>query len=312
MQNDAFPITLPRKGQQAIRLEDREVVKRDGRTLPWDAAKITRAIALAFYNVRHNGALNPHRDDPSAQYGLDGEDFLKAVAITQRVSQILELSYLDGRFPHIEEIQDAVEKAIAAEGEWEVAKAYILYRRKKADLRILRHKENGLSDYIAVSKYARYRADLGRRETFGEATDRVRDMHIGKIGKEKSKIDLTGLLSEVRDKTIDSEVWDELKKMVSGKNFGDSIREALDAVANKKVLPSMRSLQFGGEAILAANARMFNCSFSAIDRIEFFREYLYLLLAGCGCGFSVQKHHVNRLPTFTRRAQSMNMQMNHF
>ena len=313
MQTDPFPITLPGKRQRAIKLEEREVVKRDGRTLPWDAAKITRAIALAFYNVRNNGALNPKRDDPNAQYGLNAEDFLKAVAITQRVSQILELSYLDGIFPTIEEIQDAVEKAIAAEGEWEVAKAYILYRRKKADLRILQHKENGLSDYIAVSKYARYRPELGRRETFVEATDRVREMHFKKVGEKKGKKVLKELLSRLKKEgEIEAAAEKDLSELLGDKTLADAITEALDAVAKKRVLPSMRSLQFGGEAIVAANARMFNCSFSALDRIEFFREYLYLLLAGCGCGFSVQKHHVNRLPTFPRRTAEMDLPVKHF
>jgi ribonucleoside-diphosphate reductase alpha chain len=63
----------------------------------------------------------------------------------------------------------------------------------------------------------------------------------------------------------------------------------------------MRSLQFGGEGILRSHARLFNCAFSPIDRIEFFREYFFLLLAGTGCGFSVQRHHIERLPAFPAR-----------
>lgn len=312
METESFSITLPGKGR-AIKIEDREILKRDGRVVPWDAAKITRAISLAIYNVRHNGALNKLRDDPNQCYGLQSEDFLKAVAITQRVSQMLELTYLEGRFPTIEEIQDAVEKAIAAEGEWEVAKAYILYRRKKAEMRIYRHDENGLSDYIAAAKYARYRTDLGRRELFAEATERVRAMHLKKIGRQKGRRRLAPIFARLRRRgDVAAALDSEMVEMLGDKSLWALVEEVFDAVAAKKVLPAMRSLQFGGEAILAANARMFNCSFSPIDRVTFFREYLYLLLAGCGCGFSVQKHHVERLPLFPRRAPEMDLPVRHF
>ncbi len=312
MQTETFSITLPGRNR-AIPFEEREIIKRDGRRVPWDAAKITRAISLAFYNVRNSGALNKSRDDAGQCYGLLAEDFLKAVAITQRVSQMVELRYREGACPNIEEIQDAVEMAIAAEGEWEVARAYILYRRKKAEMRIYRHDENGLSDYIAIAKYARYRPDLGRRETFPEAIERVRDMHRKKFGKQKARRRLAPLFARLRrageiDGGLDSVMVDLLGK----KSLGEVIDEVFEAVAKKRVLPAMRSLQFGGPAIEAANARMFNCSFSPLDRVAFFREYFYLLLAGCGCGFSVQKHHVARLPALPRRAPEMDLPVRHF
>ena len=79
----------------------------------------------------------------------------------------------------------------------------------------------------------------------------------------------------------------------------------------KTVLPSMRSLQFGGEAILRNHARLFNCSFSPVDRLEFFREYLFLLLAGTGCGFSVQRHHTGRLPALPARGDEMDLPVVH-
>jgi ribonucleoside-diphosphate reductase alpha chain len=80
----------------------------------------------------------------------------------------------------------------------------------------------------------------------------------------------------------------------------------------KRVLPSMRSLQFGGDAILRNHARLFNCSFSPVDRVEFFREYFFLLLAGTGCGFSVQRHHVERLPVLPPRGEEMELPVEHF
>jgi ribonucleoside-triphosphate reductase len=123
---------------------------------------------------------------------------------------------------------------------------------------------NGLQDFIAVSRYSRYRADLGRREVWSEAVERVRDMHL---------------------------------KFFAGKGpeLAAEIVTAFDLVKERKILPSMRSIQFGGEAILQKHGRIFNCSFSFADRPRFFSEAFYMLLCGTGVGFSVQKHHVNKL-----------------
>jgi ribonucleoside-diphosphate reductase alpha chain len=74
----------------------------------------------------------------------------------------------------------------------------------------------------------------------------------------------------------------------------------------------MRSMQFGGEAILKNHSRMFNCSFSNVDRLEFFREYFFLLLSGCGVGFSVQKHHVALLPSLPKRAPDHDLPVWHY
>ena len=69
-----------------------------------------------------------------------------------------------------------------------------------------------------------------------------------------------------------------------GDGLHRAIRNAFDAVTRREVLPSMRSLQFGGEAILGKHARIYNCAFTYIDRLEAFPEALYLLLCGCGVG----------------------------
>lgn len=67
-------------------------------------------------------------------------------------------------------------------------------------------------------------------------------------------------------------------------------------VIPKKILPSMRSLQFGGAAIELNNSRMFNCAFTHADSIYVFSETMFLLLGGTGLGYSVQKHHVDKIP----------------
>src|SRR6478736_673652 len=119
---------LPRPYLPAVRAADRAVIKRNGTLVPWDESKIIRAVALAFHEVLHDGATNPDRDNVAARHGVDEATFAKVRHIAQRVAHMLELAYRAGRHPGIEQIQDNVEKAIAAEGEWEVARAYIVYR----------------------------------------------------------------------------------------------------------------------------------------------------------------------------------------
>lgn len=288
----------------AIPPSARSVIKRDGSTVAWDAAKINRAIALAFYEVQHGNTPNPDRDNAAARHGVDAATFQKARHITTRVAHMLELFYRAGRHPTIEQVQDNVEKAIAAEGEWPVARAYILYRAAQNARRLYHHAENGLGDYIAIAKYARYRADLGRRELFVEAAQRVHAMH-----REFFRARLRQPLpAPHRDSPVAREDRSRLIQwLAENRTLGDALDRAFAAVGEKRVLPSMRSLQFGGEAILRNHARLFNCAFSPVDRLEFFREYLFLLLAGTGCGFSVQRHHANRLPPLPPREAKLDL-----
>ncbi len=291
----------------AIAPADRCVFKRDGTTVPWDLAKITRAIALAFREVQQDHSDNPARDDAAARYGVDPATFRKAQRIAARVAHMTELCYRAGRHPTIEQIQDNVEKAIAAEGEWAVARAYIIFRERKSARRLNHYDENGLADYIATAKYARYRPELGRRELFPEAAERVRGMHRQFFA---ARLDRP-LPAPRYDSPVRPEDRERLAKWLTGATLGSALDRAFAAVSARRVLPSMRSLQFGGEAILRHHARLFNCSFSPVDRLEFFREYLFLLLAGTGCGFSVQRHHVDRLPPLPVRGEELELPVMH-
>lgn len=123
-----------------------------------------------------------------------------------------------------------------------------------------------IADFIFTSKYARYNETLGRRETWDECIDRVADMHMYKFRKILPKEDL----SEVR--------W------------------AFQQVKEKKVVPSMRSMQFGGKAVFAHNARMFNCAVRHVDCPRAFAELFYLLLCGCGVGIGLNEDFLGRLP----------------
>ena len=125
-----------------------------------------------------------------------------------------------------------------------------------------------LQDYTFVSKYARYNEELKRRETWDEAVSRVRNMHFEKYPQ------------------------DDIK---------DDIEWAFERVKEKRVLGSQRALQFGGKPVLKKNARLYNCCVSYCDRLRFFQESFWLLLCGCGVGFSVQKHHVEKISSFSAR-----------
>ena len=117
-----------------------------------------------------------------------------------------------------------------------------------------------LSDITVYMKYAKYLPELNRRETWEELVTRNKNMHIKK--------------------------YPDLK---------DEIEEKYKFVYDKKVLPSMRSMQFAGKSIEISPNRVYNCAFLPIDSVESFSETMFLLLGGTGVGYSVQKHHVEKL-----------------
>jgi len=127
-----------------------------------------------------------------------------------------------------------------------------------------------LSETKFYEGYSRYIEDQGRYETWDEAVDRVIDMH---------------------DNTYNSK----------SNELAPLLQEARQAYSEQRVLGAQRALQFGGEQLMKHQMRMYNCTSSYADRAEFFGEIFYILLCGAGAGFSVQKHHVKKLPKLTAR-----------
>lgn len=119
-----------------------------------------------------------------------------------------------------------------------------------------------LSDIVVFNKYAKYENEISRRETWDELCMRNMAMHIRKY----------------------PEIKEEIKSVY--KNF----------VLPKKVLPSMRSMQFGGQPIELNPSRIYNCAFSNSDDPAIFWETMFNLLNGSGVGYSVQYRHINKLP----------------
>jgi len=122
-----------------------------------------------------------------------------------------------------------------------------------------------LQEYTRFSKYAKYIPELKRRENWNEQIDRVMYMHRTKFADYLPQL-------EVDFKTVEQ------------------------MLRQKRILGSQRALQFGGSPILTKHARMYNCCSTYVDRPRFFQEAMYVLLCGCGAGFSVQQHHINMLP----------------
>lgn len=285
------------------------VTKRDGTKVEWNAERITRAVALAFFEAAHEQPeKNTLRNSPELRYGLSPKIYsTKVEPIAKRVIKVVIHLFEKHGSVDIETIQDCVERELIASGELEVAHLFMTYRQKRSLNRLNRYPENGMSDFVALSKYSQYREDLQRREVFPETVARVRNMHLEFF---KDKLDLVPDL-----KADTAELTPEVRQQVDAvlkKTLGGLIQESFAAVEAKKILPSMRSLQFGGKAIMSKNPRIYNCSYSLVNRWEIFREYLYLLLCGTGVGVSVQQHHVAQLSALPKRLPEQDLPVVHF
>ena len=126
-----------------------------------------------------------------------------------------------------------------------------------------------LSDITTFMKYSKFLSKKKRRETWKELVDRNKNMHLEKFP-----------------------------------TLVEEIETAYKFVYDKKVLPSMRSLQFAGKPIAINNARLYNCCFLPIDHMDAFSEVMFLLLSGTGVGYSVQRNHVEKLPAINKPTKS--------
>ena len=126
-----------------------------------------------------------------------------------------------------------------------------------------------LSQVTTFMKYSKYLPEHQRRETWTELVDRNKNMHLNKFPQLKDEIDA-----------------------------------AYEFVYNKKILPSMRSLQFAGKPVDLNNTRLYNCCFLPVDHADAFSEIMFLLLSGTGVGYSVQRQHVEKLPEINKPTKS--------
>ena len=217
------------------------VIKRNGIKEDFTPEKIVKVLNRLF----ENGECDPSPDDL--------EDILADITSNIEESKRTELTTT--------EINDIVEKSLMRMQFFDEAKSFILFREQNKLIESMSADKDAMSEYVFMSRYSRYIPRRKRRETWNEAVDRVKDMHIKKYP-----------------------------------NISEDIAWAFEQVRQKRVLPSMRSMQFGGKPIEDKNTRLYNCTYSVADRAEFFKQTMYLLLTGCGVGFSVEFQNVDKLP----------------
>jgi len=130
-----------------------------------------------------------------------------------------------------------------------------------------------MADAKFFESYSRFNNETQKYETWDQAVERVMDMH-RLFYKNKMTPELTEMI-----------------------DFSEK------AYKNKELLGAQRALQFGGEQLLKNNSKLYNCTATYVDRVDFFKESLFLMLSGCGIGFSVQKQHIKDLPDITERTK---------
>ncbi|MBI2039045.1 MAG: HNH endonuclease [Candidatus Niyogibacteria bacterium] len=247
-----------------------QVQKRDGRIVPFDASRITRAITLAMEAVKEGDLKN----DPPR--------------VSEAVMRELQKKYASGGTPDIEGIQDVVEEQLILMDFPKAAKAYILYRHKRAEVREKAQKvpapvkklvrdskkyfSNPLAEFIYYRSYSRWIDAEGRRETWIESVRRYIDFMRENLGKD-----------------LKDEEYEELRT----------------AILKQEAMPSMRLLWSAGHAARVTNVAAYNCSFIAPTRLEDFAEIMYLSMCGTGVGFSVESQTAQQLPQIKMQSGDM-------
>lgn len=243
----------------------KKIYKRDGSVAPFDLTRIVQAIYKAMLTT-NEGSLT------------DAEKIANIVKLKLEEAVIASRHKV---FPDVEGIQDDVEDELMFAGYTKTAKAYITYRKERADARKQQEKyvvsekvkklaqeskkyfRNTLSEIVYLRSYAKWIEDEGRRETWIETVDRYMQFMQTKIAAALSKAE-----------------YAEIRK----------------AILQQQVMPSMRLLQFSGKAVEHTNVCAYNCAFIAPTKLRDFGEIMYVLMCGSGLGFSVEHQVVHDLP----------------
>lgn len=244
----------------------KEVIKRDGRVIPFEQEKISAAVKKAMMAAQEG---NPEVDSER---------------VSDQVVNALAHKHESIHVPTIEQIQDMVETQLMAMGFTQTAKSYILYRNERTKIReqkaevpehvrdlaaqSKKYFKNPLGEFIYYRTYSRWIEEENRRETWIETVDRY-----------------MGFMEE---------------------NLGDKLtaeeyKEVREGILNQEAMPSMRLLQFAGRATKSTNVCAYNCSFIAPSRIQDFAEIVYISMCGTGVGFSVENQNVQQLPQIKKQ-----------
>jgi ribonucleoside-diphosphate reductase alpha chain len=244
-----------------------EVRKRDGRIVPFEKNKITNAITRA---MTVTGEGDPKND---------------AEKVSEQVVTALSKKFPKDHVPTIEEIQDVVETELIVMDFAKTAKAYILYRADRAQIREWKREipervkalaaeskkyfRNSLAEFVYYRTYSRWIEEEGRRETWIETVDRYVNF---------------------------------MKENIGTKLTDDEYAEVREAILCQEAMPSMRLLQFAGKAARTTNVAAYNCSYIAPQKLEDFAEIMYISMCGTGVGFTVESQTVQALPQIKKQS----------
>lgn len=245
-----------------------QIEKRDGRLLAFDfdkiAAAIWKAMSASEEGTQEDAALVAHQvAGELARFSKKYKNFL----------------------PTVEGIQDSVEKYLILNDYVKTAKNYILYRDKRAQLRASKVEidprvqklveeskkyfaGNELGEFVYLRTYAKWIPEEGRRETWIETVDRY--------------------ISFMRE---------NLGTKLTEKEYA----EVRMGILKQEVMPSMRLMQFSGEAARRCNTCAYNCTFTAPTKLEDLAEIMYLSMQGCGVGFAVESQNVEQFPQIMKQ-----------
>ena len=240
-----------------------QIEKRDGRIAPFSFEKIVSAIQKAMIAAGEG----THEDASLVAHQVAGE----LARFAKKYKNFL---------PTVEGIQDSIEKQLMLNDFTETAKSFILYRDKRNQMRAsqvevpqevrdLAEKSkkyfngNSLGEFVYLRTYAKWKPEAGRRETWIETVDRYMNFMRENLGNKLTEKEY----AEVRE-----------------------------AILKQEVMPSMRLMQFAGDAARRSNVTAYNCSYIAPSKLEDFAEIMYISMCGTGVGYSVESANIQALP----------------
>ncbi|MCI5108744.1 MAG: ATP cone domain-containing protein [Candidatus Pacebacteria bacterium] len=259
-------MSKPKRTARVIKTKDTDLIKkiekRDGTIASFNLEKIANAIYKAMIA------------------SSEGSDLEASMVANKVFADLLKTSRRHKNFiPTVEGIQDTVEKELMLSDYVATAKNYIIYRQERAKIReqgvavpehvkkmatnSKKYFRNALGEFVYYRSYAKWIPEEERRETWVETVDRYVDFMKENLGKKLSAKEY----SEVRE-----------------------------AILKQEVMPSMRLMQFSGEAARKTNVCAYNCSFTAPESFEDIAEVMYISMCGTGCGWAVESRNIQKLP----------------
>lgn len=240
------------------------IIKRTGEAVDFDRQKIYNAIFKAFCSSKESSNI-----EKDAEFITED--------VTRNLSFETNMS--------VEDVQDEVEKSLMKNRFFSTAKVYILYRENRSKMRPqlvdqtvsnIFHESSKYFDndtmreFVFLRTYAKWNESLGRRETWIECVGRYMDF---------------------------------MKENIGDKLSYDEYEEIRLAILKQEVMPSMRLLQFAGNAARRCNVCIYNCAFTAPENFKDLADIIYILMSGTGVGFSVESVHVEKFPVIQKQKE---------